>query len=477
MKGSRNIKLKVLLFSRHVLITFLFLPGLTTLLHAQLSEFEVETMDPPETPVVQANTQYPDNAMVLVYSSLSELDFRSTIGGINQQRYNQRAGRYEILISPQRQILFVAAKGFMEGRIARINANPKEVFYYMVEKKQVTPTIPEDLPKGTLEITSNPSNASISLYNIKIEDRTPATLKVKSGLVSVKIQKEKYFEFDTTILIKPEETHKLSVELAPVSPKYEVRINTLPSGSRIFLQNSMIGTSPLSTKLESGRYRITAKKKGYKESTETIRVEEGNNNSFAIRLNKETKPPPEPAKSHHFVQFTLLSHLGENNAGREVDGENSNYGLHYTFVKRHGFYLEANSTFNLESADLNYSRGKLIESPEMLNGIAQFSRDYNIRSYEFGGGYVFKYKHFIFSAGVSYYSYEYRHTAFLQQAIGTRELLVHQQDEKFTGFIPKVGAYINAQWLVFGVAVASYHPNRAAAMFSLGFKVNDVSNN
>ncbi|TVQ75735.1 MAG: hypothetical protein EA358_11190, partial [Flavobacteriales bacterium] len=87
---------------------------ITFRLSAQLREFHITEREPDGTSVVQASADYPDNAMILVYSDLEGLDFRSSVGGINQQRYNARANRYEILLSPQRQILFVAARGFIE---------------------------------------------------------------------------------------------------------------------------------------------------------------------------------------------------------------------------------------------------------------------------------------------------------------------------------------------------------------------------
>lgn len=58
---------------------------LTTLsLSAQLKEFHITEREPDGTSVVQASTDYPDNAMILVYSDLQELDFRSSVGAINQ---------------------------------------------------------------------------------------------------------------------------------------------------------------------------------------------------------------------------------------------------------------------------------------------------------------------------------------------------------------------------------------------------------
>jgi uncharacterized protein (TIGR02145 family) len=111
---------------------FLFFPLLTT---AQLKEFEVSEMERPDVSVVQANGQWPDDALLLVYSSLDGLQFRSSMGAVDKQTYNNRAGRYEILVKPLKQMIFAAKPGFMELKIATINPNPKDVFYYLLEQK------------------------------------------------------------------------------------------------------------------------------------------------------------------------------------------------------------------------------------------------------------------------------------------------------------------------------------------------------
>jgi hypothetical protein len=57
----------------------------TTLsLSAQLKEFHITEREPDCTSVVQASTDFPDNAMILVYSDLEGLNFRSSVGAINQ---------------------------------------------------------------------------------------------------------------------------------------------------------------------------------------------------------------------------------------------------------------------------------------------------------------------------------------------------------------------------------------------------------
>lgn len=91
-------------------------------------------MERPDVAVVQANTQWPDDALLLVYSSLDGVQFRSSMGAVDKQTYNNTAGRYEILVKPLKQMIFVAKPGFMELKIATINPNPKDVFYYQIEE-------------------------------------------------------------------------------------------------------------------------------------------------------------------------------------------------------------------------------------------------------------------------------------------------------------------------------------------------------
>jgi len=114
------------MFQKLVFI-FLFPPLLT---NAQLKEFEVSEMERPDVSVVQANSQWPDDALLLVYSSLDGLQFRSSMGAVDKQTYNNTAGRYEILVKPVKQMMFVAKPGFMELKIATMQPQPEGCFLF-----------------------------------------------------------------------------------------------------------------------------------------------------------------------------------------------------------------------------------------------------------------------------------------------------------------------------------------------------------
>ncbi|MFM7194370.1 MAG: fibrobacter succinogenes major paralogous domain-containing protein, partial [Bacteroidota bacterium] len=107
-------------------------------LQAQLREFKVAPYpDAPSSNIVQASAVYPDNALILVYTDLPDLNFRSSMNGINQVTWNPTANRYQILAKPIKQLLFVFANKFIETSLGVISPQPKQVLSFKVEEKPV----------------------------------------------------------------------------------------------------------------------------------------------------------------------------------------------------------------------------------------------------------------------------------------------------------------------------------------------------
>ena len=146
-------------------IVFVFLV-FTLPVFAQLKEFEISPLPKPEISLVQANTEFGEDALIIIYSSLTNLNFRSSMGMIDKQSYNQQSNRYEILVRPVKQILLVFSNEFMEGTISTINPKSKDVFYFKVEEKKNS-LLNQSAP-GKLTINSNPTGANISLNGIPI---------------------------------------------------------------------------------------------------------------------------------------------------------------------------------------------------------------------------------------------------------------------------------------------------------------------
>ena len=82
------------------IFTFLLFLLCANSLKAQLKEFEITPLPKPEISLVQANTEFGEDALIIIYSSLTNLNFRSSMGMIDKQSYNPKSNRYEILVRP-----------------------------------------------------------------------------------------------------------------------------------------------------------------------------------------------------------------------------------------------------------------------------------------------------------------------------------------------------------------------------------------
>ncbi|MFM9074284.1 MAG: hypothetical protein ACKORJ_01745 [Bacteroidota bacterium] len=135
-------------------------------LQAQLREFKVAQFpDAPSSNIVQASTTYPDNALILVYTDLPDLNFRSSMNGINQVSWNPTANRYQILVTPIRQLLFVFANKFIETSLGVISPQPKQVLSFKVEEKPVVEVDSKITSKPYAEQSIADSYPSVKIGN------------------------------------------------------------------------------------------------------------------------------------------------------------------------------------------------------------------------------------------------------------------------------------------------------------------------
>jgi hypothetical protein len=226
---------------KHILL-FLLLPLLA---QAQLKEFEVSEMPRPDVAVVQANIQFPEDACIFVYSSIRGLNFRSSLDAIDKATFNAVANRYEILVKPSKQMVFVYGSGFMEAKIATINPNPKDILYFKVEERrqEVVSTEP-----GTLKITTEPGGADIQLNGIPVSTKTPFTGELPGAIYRLKLQKPKHETLDTLIAVRSGQTTVLSVPLRPTT--LWVNISSTPSGADVTLDGTSRGKTPAPASFE-----------------------------------------------------------------------------------------------------------------------------------------------------------------------------------------------------------------------------------
>jgi hypothetical protein len=210
---NKNCRIKVLL----ALICNLCVSSV----HAQLKEFEVLPMPQPNVAVVQANSQFPDDALVLVYAAIEGLDFRSSLGALDKVSFNQSASRYELLVRPVKQMLFVAKPGYIEEKITTLNPNPKDVFYFKVEER-INEAL---LGKGLVRINSEPQGCQIFINGLQLANKTPFTQDMPAGPNRITLKRERYFDLDTLVKVAQDKENYFELKMKPSWADLTIKTN------------------------------------------------------------------------------------------------------------------------------------------------------------------------------------------------------------------------------------------------------------
>ena len=237
----------------------------------------------PEVPIVQANTEFGDDALIIVYSSLDNLNFRSSVGGLDRQNYNTRANRYEILVKPLKQMILVSSSDFMEQKIATINPKPKEDFYYKVEEK-----LSDVLKgKGLLKIVSQPSDCEIFLNGLQLVSRTPFSQEIPAGANRIMLRKDRYVDLDTMIRIKPNENTYFDIKMKPGWA--ELDIKTDHTDAQISLNGQQKGFGMVNYRgidfgLKPDKYNLSISKDKYRTYSKMLNLRAGQIENLDIKL-------------------------------------------------------------------------------------------------------------------------------------------------------------------------------------------------
>ena len=144
----------------------------------------------------------------------------------------------------------------------------------------------KETPKmGTLEIKSNPSGAKI-LVNNEFKGVTPLDLTLKEGTYNIKITKDDYEDYATSITIKDGGTKTINAELEETIKTGTLTINSEPSVANIYVNGKYRGITPLTLTLEPGTYTIKISKDGYKTYTKTVIIDAKEVKSISAPLEK-----------------------------------------------------------------------------------------------------------------------------------------------------------------------------------------------
>lgn len=113
----------------------------------------------------------------------------------------------------------------------------------------------------------------------------PCKVSLAPGAHEVKVLLPGYSTYRQRVELGPGETRSLTARLQPAAGT--LRVETLPPGARIYLNDQARGLSPLALdKLDPGRYRVKAVLSGYQNSTGAVEVVGGQTRSLSLKLRK-----------------------------------------------------------------------------------------------------------------------------------------------------------------------------------------------
>lgn len=131
-----------------------------------------------------------------------------------------------------------------------------------VAKDQTAEVSLKDVSYNAGEVTININEASARLFLNGNEKIAGEKMTLKFGDYSVKVTKEGFSDYETTFnLSEPE--YSLDVSLEKIMQVASVTIKTSPPGADVYINNTYVGITPLTTSVEYGSKTITIKMSGY----------------------------------------------------------------------------------------------------------------------------------------------------------------------------------------------------------------------
>jgi len=248
---------------KSLITTKVFIVGLLWLtpLFAQLKEFDVHKEPPAATiPVFPEN---PDDAAVIIHSSLPDLNFESNMGGIVSDKSVPAEGRYVLIIKTFKQAVTIKANGYREFKLILKARDPKTVEYYSIETRK---------NPGSLIVTSVPEGATVTIAEMPdtsfiapaiINDLDPMPYKLT-------LSKANFIRRDTVITVEA----GIQSQIALVLPAQQgfLTVTSDPKNADVYLNGKKSGATPFNAPVAAGSYTVEIRKENFVTQSKQLAV-------------------------------------------------------------------------------------------------------------------------------------------------------------------------------------------------------------
>ena len=236
----------------------------------QLSELSVEEAAP--SGPIPVFRDFPDHAVLIIESNLTNLNFDSTVG-IVEDKSNPQDGIYRLIIQTWRQTITVSAQGYKQARFSVPQSEAREALYYTVN-----PVETENSDLVYVRFIVNPDDATLYVNNQEID--YSESVPLESGTKQIRIERDGMRTLDDEIKVDPQNNF-YSFEMEEIEQEI-VSINTNPDDLTIAIDD--IEQNRNQFFLYPGDYIIRLSKQNYKTLETQITVTEGGDNTFTYQL-------------------------------------------------------------------------------------------------------------------------------------------------------------------------------------------------
>ncbi|MCC5847672.1 MAG: PEGA domain-containing protein [Verrucomicrobia bacterium] len=140
---------------------------------------------------------------------------------------------------------------------------------------------------GSLIVHSNPSGATVYVDG-RNEGSTPVSLdRVQQGERDLVVELNGYADFRRTVSIVAGESARVTAELS--ARPGSLRVVTIPSGARIYVNDVFKGESPVAEEsIAPGAYVVRAELRGHADQARTVRVDRGESVVQEFRMERNS---------------------------------------------------------------------------------------------------------------------------------------------------------------------------------------------
>jgi hypothetical protein len=140
---------------------------------------------------------------------------------------------------------------------------------------------------GTLEISSNPSGATVLVNGIS-RGQTPCRIdRIPGGNASIEIKSDGFQSDLRNVALAAGEVQKIDSRLTPLPGT--LRIVTIPDGARVYIDDEFKSESPFAlANAKPGTYRVRIEKAGHEPMARSVTLEKGATVTEEFRLARNT---------------------------------------------------------------------------------------------------------------------------------------------------------------------------------------------